>query len=357
MNRLNEQHDAPSSASRHGQLLLASRLLLALILLSSTLFVAAPAYAQERYHEVQRGESLALIAHQYDVDLHELMSLNGITNANLVYIGQRLVIPLSASTGVYGTPAAAEELPADAGYYVVQRGDTLSQVAERHNITMSDLMRLNDLTEASLIHVGQRLRVTARVDPTPVAQSETPQIAETIYIVQSGDSLAAIAREFDTTPQAILTANGLPNANFIWAGQRLRINPSAGADDVLVAGAPVDGRRWIEVNLTNQTLTAWQGDVAILHTSISSGTKYTPTVTGRFKIQRKYERQLMSGPGYSIPNVPWVMYFFSGYAIHGAYWRDKFGEPGSHGCVNVSVDDAEMLYHWAPPDTEVYVHE
>jgi lipoprotein-anchoring transpeptidase ErfK/SrfK len=64
----------------------------------------------------------------------------------------------------------------------------------------------------------------------------------------------------------------------------------------------------------------------------------------------------MVGPGYDLPGVPWVMYFYSGYAIHGAYWHNNFGAPMSHGCVNMTPGEAQILYNWAPIGTEVYVH-
>jgi LysM repeat protein len=331
---------------------------LAIFVLSSTLSIAAPAHAQERHHVVKRGENLALIANQYQVNLRDLMDLNGIANPNVVYIGQQLLIPLSASAGVYGTPADETQLPARDGYYVVRRGDSLAQIAQRYGLPMSDLLRLNGITNVGSIYVGQRLRVTARVAPSSAQPMLEPQLADNIYVVQGDDTLAAIAKKFNTTPQALMVANGLPNLKAIWAGQRLRIRVAPTLDNTLaVAGAPVDGRRWIEVNLTDQTLTAWQGDVAVLHTKISSGTKFTPTVKGHFKVLRKYKSTPMSGPGYSIPNVPWTMYFHGGYAIHGAFWHNKFGQPMSHGCVNMRVDEAELLYNWAPMDTEVYVHE
>lgn len=321
------------------------------------LLMVAPVQAEERYHEVQRGESLGLIAQQHNVDPQELMSLNGISDPNVIYIGQRLLLPLDASVGVYGSPAAEGQLPGSEGYYTVRQGDSLSEIALAHAMTLTDLMRLNGINNAGFVYVGQRLRVTARVTPALGELETQPQLAETIYVVQPGDTLYAIARAYETTAQELMIANGLPNINSVWIGQRVRIRPTPVRENtLLVAGAPADGRRWIEVNLTNQTLTAWQGDVAVLHTKITAGAKQWPTVTGRFKILRKYQSQTMSGPGYSIPNVPWVMYFHGGYAIHGAYWRTEFGEPGSHGCVNVRVDEAELLYNWAPMETEVYVH-
>lgn len=121
-------------------------------------------------------------------------------------------------------------------------------------------------------------------------------------------------------------------------------------------GVP-DGRRWIEINISDQTLTAWQGDTAILRTSISSGRAQYPTVRGNYQIRTKLPIEHMIGPGYNTPDVPWTMYFFRGYAIHGAYWHNNFGTPVSHGCVNMRVDEAKALYEWAAVGTEVVVHD
>jgi LysM repeat protein len=332
--------------------------LTAILLFFGLSIPGAPAYAQEQVHVVQYGENLASVAQEYDIKLDELMSINGITNPDVIYVGQRLLIPGNPETGEYGTPAQNESLPGSDGYYVVRRGDTLSQIAQRHGMALSDAMRLNNITDPGTIYVGQRLRVTARVTPLPAELPAQPQVADYIYVVQTGDTLYSLARQFETTPQALMSANGLPNANFVYIGQRLRIRSGVQEPGavLIAAGAPPDGKRWIEVNLTNQTLTAWQGDLAVLHTNISSGTDWFPTVTGRYQIQRKYEKQRMTGPDYDLPNVPWVMYFYSGYAIHGAYWHARFGTPTSHGCINMRVEEAEAIYHWADFGTEVYVH-
>jgi LysM repeat protein len=334
------------------------RTLVCVLVLCGLLSAPMPLFAQERLHTVERGDSLALIAQHYGVTQQGIMALNGLSDPNVIYIGQQLLIPGNPGSGSYGTPATSEPLPANDGYHIVLRGETLSQLAQQYDMALSDLMRLNGITNPSTIYVGQRLRVSARAQTLPVVEPGAPQVAEQIHIVQPGESLYAIAKTYDTTPQALLTANGLPNPNFIWAGQRLRIRSEQPLVQAALsaAGAPEDGERWIEVNLTTQTLTAWQGDVAVLHTSISSGTDRTPTVTGRYKINRKYTKQRMTGPDYDLPNVPWVMYFYSGYAIHGAYWHNKFGTQTSHGCVNMRIEEAEMLYHWAEMGTEVYVH-
>lgn len=331
-----------------------------LVLLGATLWTPA-LHADDGVHTVARGESLSVIAKRYNVSMRTLMASNGISNPDYVYVGQRLVIPgMATAANEQGTTAqkpASNRLPNGNGYYVVQRGDTLSQIAKSNGLSSSDLMRLNGLSNPNVVWVGQKLRLTARVAAVKDEKAAEPKLA-IIHLFKAGDTLSALAEKNNTTVEAILRANGLPHEKFVWVGQRLRIQPEEkpAAPTINLAAAPADGRRWIEVNLSNQTLTAWQGDVAVLHTYISSGLAATPTVTGRFRVDRKYSSQHMSGPGYSLPGVPWVMYFYSGYAIHGAYWHNNFGAPMSHGCVNMTPGEAQILYNWAPMGTEVYVH-
>lgn len=334
--------------------------LLVLLLLTAALLPPAAAYAEEGIHVVARGESLGVIARYYNVSTRTLMNSNGISNPDFIYVGQRLAIPgLAATSNAAATVKAtdAKSLPNGDGYYVTRRGDTLSQIAKDNGMSLSELMRLNGLTNSNFIWVGQKLRVTARVAAVKLTKAAKPELA-IIHIFKAGDTLAALAEENHTTVEAILRSNGLPHEKFIWIGQRLRIQPGLMPSEVKTnpTAAPADGYRWIEVNLSSQTLTAWQGDVAVMHTYISSGLPATPTVTGRFTIGRKYSSQRMIGPGYDLPGVPWVMYFYSGYAIHGAYWHNNFGSPMSHGCVNMTPGESQILYNWAPVGTEVYVH-
>jgi len=117
-----------------------------------------------------------------------------------------------------------------------------------------------------------------------------------------------------------------------------------------------NGVRWIDVNLSEQRLYAYEGDVAMNMFVVSTGTWATPTVTGTFKIWNKTRIQDMSGPGYYLPNVPYVMYFYKDYGIHGTYWHNNFGTPMSHGCINLTIPDAEWLYSWAYEGMTVKVH-
>jgi lipoprotein-anchoring transpeptidase ErfK/SrfK len=114
------------------------------------------------------------------------------------------------------------------------------------------------------------------------------------------------------------------------------------------------------VDLTYQTLTAYEGRRPVFHTRVSSGLPQYPTVVGTFSIYLKYELADMSGgagdDAYYLPGVPYVMYFHGNYGLHGTYWHNNFGQPMSHGCVNLPTADAEWLFNWAPIGARVVTH-
>lgn len=114
--------------------------------------------------------------------------------------------------------------------------------------------------------------------------------------------------------------------------------------------------RWIEINLTTQRLIAWEGAKPVRAVKISTGKKKTPTIPGIFKIQSKYRINRMKGADYDIDDVPYAQYYSGGYAIHGAYWHNKFGTPMSHGCINLAVDQAKWLFNWSSVSTPLVIH-
>jgi lipoprotein-anchoring transpeptidase ErfK/SrfK len=130
---------------------------------------------------------------------------------------------------------------------------------------------------------------------------------------------------------------------------------AATSESVAPAVRSMSGR-WIDVNLSRQRLTAYQGTRVVYTSLASTGLPRTPTVTGRFAVQRKLVSTLMRGPGYYLPKVPYTMYFYGGYAIHGTYWHHNFGHPMSHGCVNLPTPAAAWLFNWASVGTPVVVH-
>jgi lipoprotein-anchoring transpeptidase ErfK/SrfK len=114
--------------------------------------------------------------------------------------------------------------------------------------------------------------------------------------------------------------------------------------------------RWIDVDLTRQRLTAYEGQELVRTTLVSTGLPRTPTPVGQFRIRIKLRYDDMSGPGYYLSNVPYVMYFYRGYGLHGTYWHGNFGHPMSHGCVNMLTSEAEWLFGWAEVGTLVNIH-
>ncbi len=114
--------------------------------------------------------------------------------------------------------------------------------------------------------------------------------------------------------------------------------------------------RWIEVNLSQQMLYAHEGDTTVASFLVSTGVPAFPTVTGRYYIYIKLVSTLMQGDGYYLPDVPYTMYFYRGYGIHGTYWHHNFGHPMSHGCVNMYTPDAKWMFNWASVGTMVVIH-
>lgn len=114
--------------------------------------------------------------------------------------------------------------------------------------------------------------------------------------------------------------------------------------------------RWIDVDLTHQAVYAYEGSNMVNSFIVSTGTWQYPTVTGQYNVYVKYRYADMHGPGYFLPNVPYVMYFYKSYGLHGTYWHHNFGHPMSHGCVNLQTDDAAWLFNWASIGTLVNVH-
>jgi lipoprotein-anchoring transpeptidase ErfK/SrfK len=118
--------------------------------------------------------------------------------------------------------------------------------------------------------------------------------------------------------------------------------------------------RWVEVDLSEQKLLAWEGDKLFLESLVATGLPWWPTPTGEFRIWIKLRATKMEGGQgryyYYLPNVPYVMYFgnnevpnWRGYGLHGTYWHNDFGTQRSHGCVNLPTEIAKELYYWTGP--------
>ena len=125
--------------------------------------------------------------------------------------------------------------------------------------------------------------------------------------------------------------------------------------------------RWIDISILAQTLVLWEGDRPLYATLVSTGRdglgdpkKTLSTPTGTFRIYQKHVTTTMDSDAadseFELRDVPWVMYFKGGYALHAAYWHDEFGKARSHGCVNLAPIDARYVFEWAAPDVPEHWH-
>ena len=145
---------------------------------------------------VQAGDTLSGIATKFGTTVANLVSLNNISDPNLIYVGQVLII--SGSTSNYTS-------------YTVQAGDSLSAIAARFGTTVAELVSLNNISNPNLIYVGQVLKIQLSGN-----SSRT-------YTVQEGDTLSSIATKFGTTVVNLVSLNNISNANLIYVGQVLYV--------------------------------------------------------------------------------------------------------------------------------------
>lgn len=122
------------------------------------------------------------------------------------------------------------------------------------------------------------------------------------------------------------------------------------------------GEKWIEIDLSEQRIYMKEGGNTVGSFLVSTG-KWAPTPKGEWRIWTKLRYTRMRGGSkalgtfYDLPNVPYVMYYYQGYGVHGAYWHNDFGRPRSHGCTNMKPEEAAIVFNWANVGTRVVVHE
>jgi LysM repeat protein len=295
------------------------------------------------------GDTLTNVAQRYGVEVANLAAYNQILDYNHIVLGQKLRIPLA---GMTITAPAVATMPGADGYHVVRQGEALGAIARNYGLTLEALLALNTIDDPNHVRYGTMLRLTEAVElPSTLTQ---PALTGTSYTVKVGDTLSEIALAHNTTAAQMVEENDLVSEE-VHVGQTLRIFPAASAQEAFGLEAPVDGPRKIVIDLSEQTLTAYQGDVVVLQSIVSTGKAATPTRVGEFAIYQKLTSQHMTGDDYDLPGVPWVMYYDGEYAIHGAYWHANFGIPTSHGCTNMTIPESRALFAWAAVGTPVIV--
>ena len=192
--------------------------------------------------------------------------------------------------------------------------------------------------------------------PVDIAKPEATPVDVSAFVVQAADTPAPTLDGTPTqapTREPSATATDIPTEAPTVAPTATETSGSMVME--IVADTPTnvpptpgitvgDGVRWIDVDLTNQMVYAYEGQTVVNSFVVSTGTWLTPTVTGKHKIYVKVRMQDMRGPGYHLRDVPYVMFFHGDYGLHGTYWHNNFGTPMSRGCVNLRTDDAAWLF-------------
>jgi len=272
--------------------------------------------------------------------------------------------------------AEASSLPT----HIVQRGETVFSIARRYGLDVDWLLDANDIADPQRIHSGLVLRLdgtqaaepAADAAPPPLASAppaSVPTLQRAVHVVQPGDFLTQLGLEYQVSWIALARVNQLSAPYTLYEGQRLllpnradeqRHDPEYAAWkwlDIIARqpGARVGIGREIVVVLSTQAAYAYEDGILQKAVRVSSGKPSTPTVEGAYEVWLKRRSQTMSGPGYTLDNVEWVVYFHEEYAIHGTYWHINFGQPMSRGCVNMRNEDARWFYEFATVGTPVFV--
>ncbi len=268
---------------------------------------------------------------------------NAILLALLTVMG--CAVFLFAAWSAMSSPALASILNQSAATQEVARGKPFAQALIAKPATAS-----KESPNAVLTAQNPTATETPSAQPTVIPPTEiVPTLEANLYI----EPTATPTVEQPTATAENTSEPGVVSAEIIADTPTPEyVAPTAMA----YAPATGSGEHWIDVDLSQQRVYAYEGDTVVNSFLVSTGTWQYPTVTGKYKIWVKLLSTTMSGPGYYLTNVPYTMYFYGSYGLHGTYWHNNFGTPMSHGCVNLSIPDSEWLYNFSSVGTLVNVH-
>ena len=299
-------------------------------------------------YTVRTGDTLSVIALRHGVDVRALRAINGMTDrgdADLA-AGQTLILP-----------ATVDELRTEkpAQTYIVQAGDSLSQIAADNGLTLAELLDANGLRNPNLVNVGQELRI-----PPPAQEDDVaaPAIGPQrrgfyYYTVQPGDTLSELAKSFDISTLALLEFNNLPDEQTVYSGLQLRIPFGAPPLPQVAPPTPLSGTSFL-VSLSRQECWLFEGGQVRYRWQCSTGYGEWITRTGTFHVQTRLE--VAKSNAYQLDMPYWLgIYDVGEYenGIHGLpidwetgeeIWDGLIGTPATFGCAMLDNDDAAVLF-------------
>ncbi len=307
-----------------------------------------------------RVEDGADIAWSWADSTHLLASasVNGGTPIVMLDITTGEIVPL---TGIEGFNAGARPCAIDPAVLTGEATPPPDATSEPEPVS-TDEITTEDGAVGRNIEGSNRDKSPAFTNDGYVLAPDLLDAGGARHIVQPGENLIKIGGRYGTTWTELAALNALPDPDRLTVGQSLVVpvhrivypvgGPQPYDEDLQ---EPMTAGKEIVVKLDEQHVYAYEDGKLVRDVVVSTGLPDTPTVTGTFAIYQKLPSQTMRGPGYYLPGVPYVMYFHESYGLHGTYWHDNFGQPMSHGCVNLPTPDAQWFYAWAEIGTPVIV--
>lgn len=341
----------------------------------------------ERYEEFldELSEDFGVLMQEHHIEVvnHKLVARLG-RNGMLVdteELSKTLIQSLQAGqTGAITIPTIVEQPRLNI--------EQVRDLAETSAVTLERdlILTLDDRTWTfNQDQIADWLEFTILERPTDQASEVAHTLTASINTSEIQDALVAIGAELNTSPRAQLKRAAKERTEVLDDGaDGFAINVPSLEQQVLTALArsgdeprsipivmevvkrpvieqdnpdsPIAAGKAIAVDLSAQTAYAYEDGELLYFAKASTGRPPFYTKTGEWKVYYKTRSQTMSGPGYSLPNVQWTMFYDGGYSLHGTYWHNNFGHPMSHGCTNLTNADAQWFWEWAPIGTPVVVY-
>ena len=311
-----------------------------------------PSASLNPQYTIRPGDTLGLIALRTGVDADALRHLNGFSSLN---------DPLSAGKTLL-LPATGDELrpQSPAEEYVVQPGESLGQIAQRYGLTLGDLLAANRIADPNAVYTGQRLVIPPRsagsTSAHPEDQVGPARSGYFYYTVRPGDTISALAKQFNSTMSAIREYNSLPDNDSIYAGLEIRIPYGAPPIALRQPPVPLSGSRFV-VSISRQQCWLYQGETLRYSWSCSTGAGDRKTKAGNYAVQSKIANAKSNA--YRLDMPYWLgIYDVGPYenGIHGLpvnwktgqkIWEGLIGQPATFGCAMLDDVDAATLFRQA----------
>ncbi len=203
-------------------------------------------------YTVQPGDTVSAIAARHGLRTSDILAINGLSWSSIIQPGQVLLLAAAPAEAPSAPPAEAPSAPPAlqtpvAGGYVVQGGDTISAIAQKHGVSVDALFAANGLGWSSIIYPGQTIAIpgpaSAAAESPVVSEAQIPPPAAPppaagTHTVAAGDTIVAIAQSHGIPAQAVLDANGLDGSSIIYPGQTIAI-PAAATVQLVASTAPM----------------------------------------------------------------------------------------------------------------------